>query len=462
MTQPASGMRKFALMWTGQLVSLVGSGLARFAIGVWVYQQTGSATRFALIALFASLPGLLVAPFLGALVDRWNRRTAMLVSDFGAVLCTLALAALLRADALDIWHIYLLVGIGSIFNHMQWPAFTAATTLLVPKRQFGRVSGMMQFGAAASEVVAPILAGLLLLEIGLFGIIVLDIAAFVFAAITLLLVRIPSPAISAEGRASKGTLWREAAFGWQFIRVRPGLVGLLLYFAMMNLVLSVGAVLLIPMVLQLPGTDTKALGAVLSISSAGLLAGSILMAVTGGPRRQIHGVLAYGFLFGVALLATGLRPLVPLVAAASFVKMLGVPIINGSSQAIWQRKVPPDLQGRVFAVRRMIAQLTAPVGYLVAGPLADRVFEPLLAPSGALADSVGRVIGTGGGRGIAFMFILTAGLPILVSAWGYLSPRLRNVEDELPDAVGERPPVRAAGAPGSPPDSVAKEARAGA
>jgi len=436
-----TGMTGFSLMWVGQLVSLVGSGLTRFALGVLVYQQTGSATKFALIALFASLPGLLVAPLLGALVDRWNRRTAMLLSDFGAVLCTLALVLLLRADALEIWHIYLIVGVGSVFNHIQWPAYTAATTLLVPKRQFGRVSGMMQFGAAASEVVAPILAGLLLVEIGLTGVILLDFAAFLFAAATLLLVRVPDPEVSAEGRAAKGSLWREAALGWTFIRARPGLVGLLGYFAMMNLVLSVGTVMLIPMVLSLPASDPKLLGTVLSISSAGLLAGTAVMTITGGPRRQIHGVLACGYLFALAVVLTGLRPYVPLIAAASFLKMFGVPIINGSSQAIWQRKVPPDLQGRVFAVRRMIAQLTAPVGYLLAGPLADRVFEPLLRPGGALADSVGRVIGVGPGRGIALMFILTAALPAAVSTWGYLNPPLRNVEEELPDRVGDAPPV---------------------
>ncbi len=460
LSPPPAGLRKFGLMWSGQLVSLVGSGLTRFGLGVWVYQQTGSATKFALIALFASLPGLLAAPFLGALVDRWNRRTAMLVSDFGAALCTVAVALLLRADALALWHIYVLVGIGSLFNHVQWPAYTAATTLLVPKRHFGRVSGMTQFGFAASEVVAPVLAGLLLVQVGLAGVIFIDFATFLFAAATLLAVRVPDPPPSAAGRAAKGTLRREAAFGWSYIRERPGLVGLLAYFAMMNLVISVGAVLLIPLVLQLPGSDPKVLGTVLSISSAGLLAGSVFMATTGGPRRQIHGVLAYGFVFGLALFASGLAPLVPLVAAASFVKMLGVPIINGSSQAIWQRKVPPDLQGRVFAVRRMVAQLSAPLGYLCAGPLADRVFEPLLMPGGALAGSVGELIGTGPGRGIALLFILTAALPMAVSAWGYLTPRLRNVEDELPDAVGETPP--AAAAERRPEPSPPSEAPAGA
>lgn len=438
-----TSMRAFGAMWGGQLVSLVGSGLTRFALGVWVYQQTGSATKFALIALFASLPGLLVAPFLGALVDRWNRRWALLLSDFGAALCTLAIALLFRAEALELWHIYLLVGVGSLFNHIQWPAYTAATTLLVPKRQFGRASGMMQLGAAASEVVAPVLAGLLVVEIGLAGVIFIDFATFLVAAATLFLVRIPDPETSVEGRAARGSLWREAGSGWSFIRTRPGLVGLLLYFALLNLILSVGTVLLIPMVLSLPGSDPKLLGRVLAVSSAGLLAGSVVMTVTGGPRRQIHGVLGYGYLFGLALLLTGARPYAPLIAGAMFLQMLGVPIINGSSQAIWQRKVPADLQGRVFAVRRMAAQLTAPLGYLIAGPLADRVFEPLLAPGGGLADSVGRLIGVGPGRGMALIFILMAILPLAVSTWGYLYPRLRNVEEELPDRVGEAPPVAA-------------------
>jgi DHA3 family macrolide efflux protein-like MFS transporter len=192
-------------------------------------------------------------------------------------------------------------------------------------------------------------------------------------------------------------------------------------------------VLIVPLVLSI--TNQVVLGQVLTISSAGVLVGAILMSITGGPRPHIHGVLGFGLLFGVSLVIVGLRANPWLVAAGLFITMFGAPVINGASQAIWQMKVPPDLQGRVFAVRRMMAQFTAPLGHLLAGPLADQVFRPLLMPQGALAGSVGKVIGVGPGRGIGLLYIVLAIVPILSSLWGYAQPRLRLVEQELSDAI---------------------------
>jgi hypothetical protein len=430
-TQTAASLRAFGLMWFGQLISLVGSGLTRFALGVWVYQRTGSATNFALITLFSFLPGLLIAPVAGALVDRWDRRWTMFWSDLGPAVGTLAIVVLLRADALRVWHIYAVAALGSVFNSFQWPAYIAATTLLVPKRQIGRANGMLQFGQGAAEVMAPTLAGLLISVVGLAGVVVVDLGTFLFAASTLLLVRVPRPPDSGTGR--KGSLLSEATFGWTFIRERPGLLGLLLFLAVMNIVSSIASVLVTPLVLSL--TTPKVLGFVLAASSSGLLAGSLVMTITGGPRSRIHGVLGFGLLSGVALAIAGWRPNPVLIACGLFVLTFGGPLINGSSQAIWQMKVPPDIQGRVFAVRRLIAQFTVPLGFLSAGPLADFVFRPLLVAGGPLAGSVGRILGTGPGRGIGLIYVILSVIPVVASLWGWTRPRLRRVEEEIPDAV---------------------------
>ena len=430
-------LKAFALMWLGQLVSLIGSGLTRFAVGVWVYQRHRSATEFTLIMLFSYLPGLLAAPHAGALVDRWDRRWTMFGCNLASGAGVLAIVLLVRAGVLQVWHVYLVVGISSIFNSFQWPAYIAATTQMVPKAQLGRANGLMQLGQASAEVLAPTLAGLLIAVVGMAGIVLIDFATFLFAAVTLLLVRIPRPEASAAGARARGSLTREAAFGWTFIRERPGLLGLLIYFAMINLVFSVSSVLATPLVLSF--ASSRVLGTVLAASGAGLLAGSVAMTVTGGPRPRIHGVLAFGFLFSAGLAIVAFRPSAPLVACGLFVVMFGAPVINGSSQAIWQVKVPPDLQGRVFAVRRLIAQFTAPVGFLSAGPLADHVFKPLLLPGGRLAGSAGRLLGTGPGRGIGLLYLSLAVLPLLASLWGYLQPRLRRVEAELPDAMPGKP-----------------------
>lgn len=433
--QGRRGARAFGLMWGGQLVSLVGSGITRFALGVWVFEATGSVTQFTFIAISAMLPGLLVSPLAGALVDGWSRRAVMLGAAAGKAAATLALATLLWTGDLGVGHVYAFAATASLLDAFHWPAYVAATTLLVPKRHLGRASGLMQFGQALSGVLAPLPAGLLLVAIGLPGVVLVDFATFGFAFVTLLWVRIPRAPASADGREAEGSLWRRAAYGWTFIRRRPGLLGLLVYFALINLTFSAALVLATPLVLSFAAPPV--LGMVLSVGNAGLLLGSVVMATTGGPRPRIHGVLGSGILFGAGLAGAALRADPTTIAVSFFVVMLGAPFINGCSQAIWQVKVPPDVQGRVFAMRRLIAQSTGPVGLLVAGPLADRVFEPLMAEGGALAARFGPLLGSGDGRGVALLYALMALAPLCASAWGYASPRVRRVEAELPDATDE-------------------------
>jgi len=433
---PAQGFRTFSIIWAGQLISLIGSGLTGFALGVWVYQRTGSVTQFALISLFTALPGILFSPLAGALVDRWDRRWAMILSDSGSALCTLSMALLLLANRLEVWHIYLAMGLSSTFSAFQWPAYSAATTLLVPKKHLGRASGMVQFGQALAQIISPTLAGVLMGIIQVQGIILIDFATFFFALFTLLLVRIPRPERTAAGEAGQGSLWREAAYGGKYILARPGLLGLLLLFATTNFAAGIVQVLFTPLVLSF--ATTAILGAILSVGGLGFLSGGLTMSVWGGPKVRVYGIYLFLLLQGCVLFAAGLPPQATLLGAAAFLYFFAVPIVNGCSQAIWQTKTAPDVQGRVFAVRRMIAWSSLPLAYLVAGPLADKVFEPLMTQDGALADSVGRFIGTGTGRGIGLLYILLGVMTLLATLAAVLYPRLRYVEVELPDFVADK------------------------
>ena len=438
------GMLTFFTIWFGQVISLTGSGLTGFALGVWVYQRTGSVTQFALISLFTSLPGIVMSPIAGALVDRWDRRTAMLLSDTGAGLCTLAIALLLLAGHLEVWHIYIALAISSTFSAFQWPAYSAATTLLVPKEHLGRASGMVQLGEAAAQIVSPALAGALVGIIQIQGVILIDFATFLFAVLTLLIIRVPRPEATAEGQAGQGSLLREAAYGWTYITARPGLLGLLVFFAATNFTSGIVGVLFTPLVL---GFSTPAvLGSLLSIGGVGFLIGSLTMSAWGGPKPRVYGILGFSILQGIVLFAAGLPPRVVILAVAAFFYFFSLPVVNGCSQAIWQSKVAPDVQGRVFAVRRMIAWSSLPLAYLVAGPLADRVFEPLLAVGGPLAASVGQLVGVGPGRGIGFLYMVLGLISLLAVVVALLYPRLRRVEAELPDVIGEKAPVASGGA----------------
>lgn len=429
-----SGMRTFFVVWIGQLVSVIGSNLTGFGLAVWMYLETDSVTLLALIMLASTLPGIVLGPVAGALVDRWDRRKVMLVSDSSAGIATLVVALLLFTDSLALWHIYLMATIGSLANAFQEPAYTASVPLLVPKKHIGRANGLVQMGQAIGTLVAPVLAGVLVATTGLWGILLVDGATFAVAVITLSLVRIPRPAPAPSTTAH---LWGQIVEGWQWLRARGGLFGFMLVASGINFLLGFMSVLYIPLYLSF--TNEVILGTAMSVLGVGMLVGSVVMGIWGGPRRRVRGMLIGIGWSGLLVAAIGFDDSVYLATAAGFVLMATVGIVNGTSQALWQIKVPAQLQGRIFSVRRMLAQITIPVAYLSAGPLADGVFEPLLAVGGGLADSVGSLIGTGPGRGIGFMFVLMGAGTLVLAVVAAAVPAIRNLEVELPDMIPDEP-----------------------
>ena len=434
-----AGMKVFFAVWSGQFVSLVGTALTHFALSIWVYQETGSATKLSFVLLASQLPQILFTPIAGALVDRWDRRWAMIIADAGAGVGTMAIAFLLFTDNLELWHLYLALGVSGIFQSFQWPAYGAATTLLVSKEQYGRASGMIQMAEAVGQVIAPAIAGAALAFGGLETVIFIDVVSFLVAVMTLLFVRFPKPEESEAGSSARGSLLAEAKFGWTYIKERPGLLALLAYFSSVNLVFGFVGVLIFPLILGF--ADEVAMGNAFTAAGMGMVAGSIVMSAWGGPKRRVYGVLGGDLILGFALVLWGIRPsLVPIIIGG-VVAFFVIPIANGSSQALWQAKVEPDVQGRVFATRRVLAQIAGPVAMIMSGPLADSVFEPLMQEDGPLADSIGRIIGVGPGRGIALLFIILGGMSIVFTLIAFLYPRLRNLEDEIPDYDENEPAV---------------------
>jgi hypothetical protein len=295
---------------------------------------------------------------------------------------------------------------------------------------------MVQIGEAISQLLAPAIAGAMLVTTGLQGVIIVDFVTFLCAILTLAFVRFPKPAVTAEGQAGRGSLWQEAGYGWRYISARPGLLGLLVVFALSNFLFGLMSPLLAPMILEI--ADAQVFGILSSLLGLGMLVGTLVVSAWGGPKRRVHGVLAGMAVMGGFIMLFGIRPWIPLMAVAGFGSMLMSPIVNASSQALWQSKVAVDVQGRVFAVRRMIAWSVMPLAYVMAGPLADHVFNPLLVEGGAFANSlIGMIFGVGAGRGIGLFIAVIGLLSIVVSLSGYLYPRTRLVEDELPDAVNQ-------------------------
>lgn len=438
--EPADGLRTqrfstFFLLWFGQFISMVGSGLTGFALGVWVYQRTGSVTKFSLILLFTTLPGVLLSPIAGALVDRWDRRWAMILSDAGAGLATFAIAMLLYYDRLDLWMLYVLMTLISTFVALQWPAFSAATTLMVAKRDLTRAAGLGNLSQAGSSLLGPLLGGLMLVTFGIYSVLLIDSFTFAIAVLTAFLVRVPKPEPGSAGQESKGSLLADVGYGWTYLKERPGLMGLLLFSAFANLALGLIQVLAPPMVLSF--ASPAQLGTAMTIAAVGLVVGGLLMSVWRGPRRRIDGLLVLMALCGLGIVASALRPSIVQFTAAGFLFFFAYAVSGACGQALWQVKVAPGVQGRVFAIRRFVGWSTFPLAFLCAGPLADRFFKPLLMPGGALAGSVGPWVGVGEGRGIALLLILSGLLLFVVSVASYGLRSVRRIDSELPDEVAD-------------------------
>ncbi|WXH26920.1 hypothetical protein WA016_00831 [Myxococcus stipitatus] len=442
---PASSSRPFstfALVWLGQFVSLFGSGLTSFALGAHVYQLTGSTTRFVLMSFCATLPVALLSPFAGVLVDRWDRRKAMLWSDVGSgattsiiwVLLILAESGHLSFQA---WYLYPIVFLSGACNAFRWPAWTATTPLLIPKQHLGRANGMAELGVAISQIASPVVAGVLVGVIGLHGVLFIDMLSFLFAAGVLLSVRFPTPPSKAASATGPRSMRADLAEGLRFVRERPGLTYLLAFTTFTNASLILVMLLITPLVLGF--TDMANLGLIGSLSGVGMLAGGLLTSVWGGPKRRILGVAGFPIIAALMLLLAALPPSVPLISTAAMLFLFSMPMTTANAQVLWQTKVPLELQGRVSALRKTSGQTGVLLVTLMAGPLADRVFEPWMAPGGALAGSVGQVLGTGPGRGIALLFVLWGFTVLGAVGLFLLSPRARRVQDELPDELPSQP-----------------------
>jgi len=431
--QRPTGMFAFTMVWLGQIISVLATNMTAFGFTIWVFEKTGSATALALMQVFFITPFLIISPLAGVMVDRYNRKLMMMVSDLLAGLATIAILLLQAFGVLQIWHLYAAAIFQGLGNAFQWPAYSAAITTMIPKEKYGRANGMMSLIEMGPGVLAPMLAGALLPFIGLTGILSIDVATFIVAILILLAVHIPQPARTAEGLQAQGNLLKEAIFGFRYIFARPSLLGLQLVFFFGNLCAGIAFTVIAPMILLRTGNDSVSLGLTQSAGAIGGVVGGIAMSAWGGFKRKVHGVLAGWIISSFFLALVGLGTSVPIWIGMLALSALLGPLINGSNQAIWQSKVAPDLQGRVFSARRLIAWLTNPISPLIAGLLADHLLEPAMrAPSG-LASLFGWLVPPGPGAGMGLLIFLSSLGGILAGLAGYFIHSIRHAEDILPD-----------------------------
>jgi MFS family permease len=423
-------MKRFATVAAGQLVSIVGSSLTEFAVPLWIYINTGSLARFALFSVLALVPGMLVSPIAGALVDRYDRRKVMLAGDIGAFGTQLALGVLLWTGNLQTWHIYPLLVLLSVALTFQRLAYNSSLPQLVPKRFLGHANGVVQMVTGTAQLVVPLVAVGLMATIGLEGILALDVISYAFAIIVLLFVRFPK----SMGWKRRETLVAEMVEGWKFSWGNRGFRGMLFFFAVLNIFLSPLFLLISPLVLGFATLED--VGRIAFAGGLGVFLGGLAMTVWGGPRRRrLHGVMISTLLLSVFCLITGLQQNLLLIAIGAFGMSFWLTMLNGVYATIVQVKVPQRFHGRVIALNTLVAWSTLPIGFGLVAPYGSALFEPLLAPDGPLADTVGLVLGTGEGRGVGLMYVLFA-VAIAVTALVAMRTRtLSRFDVDVPDAL---------------------------
>lgn len=442
--QPA-GMRAFLIVAAGQFVSIVGSAMSQFAITIWsaefltkIRPVDNPATAMALVGFFNFAPTVILSPFAGALVDRWNRKLVMMMVDIAALLAAIVIFLLYSSNQLEVWHLYVTGAFVGAFRAFQFPAYSASISLMIPKEQYARADALLGLTESLSTIFAPLIAGVLLGLTGISGILLIDVVSFTAALGTLFIVYIPQPAVSEASREARGNILQEATYGFRYIFRRPSLLGLQLVFFFGNLFTSLSLTLIPFMILLRTNYDKLILASAQSALGAGAVVGGLTLAAWGGLKRRVHGVLAGWFLSAIfGSVAFGIGQTLPVWVVCGFISSLVVIYINASNQAIWQSKVPPDIQGRVFSARLLIAQIVGPLGVLIAGPLADHVFEPAMHEGGSLSGTFGWLVGVGPGAGMALMLVITGVLAALVGLSGYFFPAIRNAEDILPDHDGK-------------------------
>lgn len=411
--------------------------MTSFALGIWAWEKTGSAQALALVGVFTYAPLIIVTPLVGVLVDRWNRKLVMMLSDLGAVLASVVVFLLFISGRLEIWHIYATTAFASTFQAFQWPAYSATVTMMVPKKHYSRASGMISMVESASNIIGPVLAGSLIGVIGIRGILLIDIITFFVALFTLLIVIVPQPVVEKTKTTFK-EFCKDITFGFKFIFERRGLLGLQLVFFAANFMTVIGWAVINPMVLARTG-DAQLLGFVQSFSAVGALVGGVFLAIWGGPKQMVAGILLGWILNGTLgrfLMGSSEQPWIWMVSV--FLLAFFMPIINGCNQAVWQKKVPPDQQGRVFAVRRFIAQITIPISMALSGWMADAIFEPaFLSLDGWGTRIFGGLVGSGPGAGMSLMIAMSGILVAAVGITGTFFKAIRNVEIDLPDYDAE-------------------------
>lgn len=399
---------KFFSIWTGQAFSLLGSQIVQFTLIWYLTKQTGSAAVLATSTLVSLLPSVLFAPFIGALVDRWDRKRIMILADFFIAVVTLLLIVLFRTGAIQVWHIYLAMFLRELGSTFHWPSMRSSTSLLVPKENLSRVEGINQAMRGLLNVIGPPIAAILLEQVAIHAILAIDVITAAFAIIPLFFVSIPQlPEKSEEKAKGTSSIIQEMKLGFHYLKNWKGMFLLTLTATALNFLVTPGFTLSPLLVTQHFQGGAIQLSMVEAVFGIGVISGGVILSVWGGFKKRIYTTLTFIIGMGGAILLIAFAPPTQFNMALAGMLLTGCtnPIVNGSITAIMQSNIKPEMQGRVFTSLNSMANAMSPLSMVIAAPVAEVI-------------------------GIQGWYIVGGVGCIVMGILGFLNKDLMHIEDE--------------------------------
>ncbi|MBI1276846.1 MAG: MFS transporter [Anaerolineaceae bacterium] len=426
--QAKPSLRTFYILVLTQTLSLIGSRMTSIAIGIRVSIDTGQAAPLLLVAFFNELPPMLFGSAAGVLVDRWNRRGVMMISDAGQAVGSLLLLASFLSGEFQLWHLYVIVFLQGTFAMFQAPAEDAVTSVLVDDAHRDRANALKQMAFPLAGVIAPAVTGLIYPLVGIAGVVLVDMVTFLIAVAVVFQMDIPQPPPSEEGKAASGGFWRELRGGLAFLSARRPLLGLMIYFTVLNFLLNGPLDLGIPYLIKVTGSESVT-GLLLAAMNAGALVGGAAIALRRKTWKRVNVFMPTFLLTGAMFIVYGTsRTPIPL-AISMFFLFFTLPLGWGLFTALLQVKTPPDMQGRVFSLFGQLGFVASTTSFLSVGPLVDRILEPAVEPGWIFAP----IVGDQPGAGMGLVLVVVGGVILIMTIVTYIVPSIRRIETDLPD-----------------------------
>lgn len=426
--------KNFLTVWVGQFTSMLGSGISSFGLSLWIYMMTESATTFAMTFLVQILPGILFAPFAGSLADRKKRKNIIIATDSLDALLKVFLVVLIINNRLEVWMVYPITFLSQTLGTFQNPAFNATIPLLVEKNDIPRANGLMQLIRSIQNMLAPIIAGALFPFIGLVGLFIIDFVTFFVAIFTMLPQKINQEIEETNNSNFTKTIIRDLKIAINLLKEKEGFIQLIVVSSILNFIANIAIVLIGPLVMS--NFDTKIYGFINSISGIAMVIGGAVAGIIPSKNHKVKSIFLSLAISSIGLIIMGANYHWIVIAIGFFLFMLPTPYANGTLGSLLQLKIETKMLGRVSALVDGLMKIITPIAIILAGFLADYVFNPLLVSNGKLSDTlIGKVIGVGPTRGIGFLFVICGLLLFIICMYMFFDKNVNRLEEMNKDVL---------------------------